>query len=221
LEQLSGKISDMGRIARMQLDSALEAFINNDTESAKSIVARDSVVDALEHSIHRLTVHLLALRQPVAVDLRTIISALRIATDMERIADYVVNIARQVMTLNGMGIDNELRESVIGMAEIARDMLGNILEAYVKSDIQKALDVRGHDLEIDKLYATLLIRLRVCMMSDPGMVKTCTALLFVARCLERIGDHIKNVAEDIYFIVTGEILNGDQSNNGDHSGEKN
>jgi phosphate transport system protein len=157
LEQLSGKISDMGRIARMQLDTVLEAFINNDTECAKSIVERDSVVDALEHSIHRFTVHLLALRQPVAVDLRTIISALRIATDMERIADYVANIARQVMILNGMTIDDELRESIISMAEIAQEMLGNILEAYTESDVQKALDVRGHDLEIDKLYATLLI----------------------------------------------------------------
>jgi phosphate transport system protein len=205
LEQLNGKISDMGRIARMQLETVLEAFINNDTESAKNIVERDSEVDELEHSIHRLTVHLLALRQPLAVDLRTIISALRIATDMERIADYVANIARQVMILNGMTIDDELRESIIRMAEIAREMLGNILEAYTQSNIQKALDVRGHDVEIDKLYATLLIRLRVCMITDTDTVKTCTALLFVARCLERIGDHIKNIAEDIYFIVTGDL----------------
>ena len=205
LEQLSGKISDMGRIARMQLETVLEAFINNDTESAKKIVERDSVVDALEHSIHRLTVHLLALRQPMAVDLRMIISALRIATDMERIADYVVNIARQVIILNGMTIDDELHESIISMAEIARDMIGNILEAYTESNIQKALDVRGHDVEIDKFYATLLIRLRICMMADTDTVKTCTALLFVARCLERIGDHIKNIAEDIYFVVTGDL----------------
>jgi phosphate transport system protein len=211
LEHLNGKISDMGRIARMQLDTALEAFILKDTESAKKIVERDSVVDALEHSIHRLTVHLLASRQPMAIDLRMIISSLRIATDMERIADYVANIAKQVMILNGVSMDDALRESIIGMTEIARDMLTDILEAYIESDIHKALDVRCQDMEIDKLYATLFTKLRMCMMKDSQTVKMCTALLFVARCLERIGDHIKNVAEDIYFIVTGELYNGEHA----------
>jgi phosphate transport system protein len=205
LEELTGKIADIARMSRMQLDSALEAFQNRDKAGAKRIIERDSTIDHLEHDINRLTVYMLAARQPLAVDLRTIISALKIATDLERVADYTVNIAKQVLTLNGALVQPSLQESVIKMMHLVRDMLDDVLEAYEDSNVEKALAIRERDSSVDAIYSSLLAELRVCMSENSQHVTACTALLFMARCLERMGDHIKNVAEDIYFIVTGEL----------------
>jgi phosphate transport system protein len=205
LQELRGKISDIGRMSLFQLNTVLEAFTKQDMSSARRIIERDSAIDHLEHEVNRLTVHMLASRQPLAVDLRTIISALKIATDMERVADYVVNIAKQVLTLNDNPILPSLRNSVVAMIKIVQDMLSAILEAYSDSDVKKAMAVWERDKKVDQLYSSLLGELRVCMTQDNHHVNACTALLFIARCLERMGDHIKNIAEDIYFIVTGEI----------------
>jgi phosphate transport system protein len=205
LEELKNEILDMGRMAESQLTNVLEAFINKDLQRAQYIVEQDPRVNELEHDVNRLTVHLLAARQPLAIDLRTIISALKIATELERIADYAKNIAKQVLSLNGEIPSDPLCDVIIEIADIARVMLSKVLEAYIESDVDKALDVRQRDTEIDERYASLLAELRICMMDDAQNVDTCTAMLFMARCLERIGDHIKNVAEDIYFIVSGKI----------------
>lgn len=208
LEKLKTEILDMGRMAQSQLEHVLEAFMQKDSQQAKLIVKQDSVIDNLEHEVNRLTVHLLAARQPLAIDLRTIISALKIATDLERIADYAKNIAKQVAKLNGTPINDTLCNELIEIADIAKVMLKKVLEAYTDSDVKKALEVRRRDKEIDKRYTALLGELRTCMMNNGQNVNGCTAMLFIARCLERIGDHVKNIAENIYFIVTGDIFEG-------------
>jgi phosphate transport system protein len=205
LSELTGKISDIGRMSSLQLQNVLEAFENRDASGARRIIDRDSAIDHLELDVNRLTVHMLASRQPLAVDLRTIISALKIATDMERIADYAVNIARQLLVLNGKPIQPDLHSSFTTMMEIVQDMLSAILAAYTGSDVEKALAVWKRDKKVDQMYSGLLNELRTCMTQDNQYINSCTALLFIARCLERIGDHIKNIAEDIYFIVTGEL----------------
>lgn len=205
LSELTGKISDIGHMSRLQLDTALQAFKTRDLLTAKRIIERDSAIDHLELEVNRLTVHMLASRQPLAVDLRTIISALKIATDMERMADYAVSIARQVLALNGKAIQPSLHHSVIAMIQVIQDMLNAILEAYAESDVEKAMAIWEHDKKVDRLYSSLLGELRTCMTEDNQYVNACTSLLFIARCLERMGDHIKNVAENIYFTVTGEL----------------
>jgi phosphate transport system protein len=124
---------------------------------------------------------------------------------MERIADYAVNIARQLLVLNGKPIQPDLHASFMTMMKIIQDMLSAILEAYTDSDVEKALVVWKRDKKVDQMYSELLSALRTCMTQDNQHISSCTALLFIARCLERIGDHIKNIAEDIYFIVTGEL----------------
>ena len=179
LQELRGKISDIGRMSLFQLNTVLEAFTKQDMSSARRIIERDSAIDHLEHEVNRLTVHMLASRQPLAVDLRTIISALKIATDMERVADYVVNIAKQVLALNDNPILPSLRSSVVAMIKIIQDMLDAILEAYSDSDVERAMAVWERDKKVDQLYTSLLSELRVCMTEDNQHVNACTALLFI------------------------------------------
>ena len=206
LEQLQQKISEMGKLAALQLSTGIEAFIQKNSQHARLVVETDATVDNLEQEIHQLVVHLLASRQPLAVDLRTITSALQIATDLERIADYAENIAKQVMILGEKDIEPALYEYIINMTEIAQVMLKGVLESYEKSDVRQSHEVWKQDAEIDTFYAALLSKLQVYMKDDSQNVNACTSLLFIARCLERIGDHIKNVAEHIHFITTGELF---------------
>lgn len=207
LGDLRGKILGIGDMSRLQFESVLDSFKTRDLSKARQIIARDASIDQLELEINQLTVHMLAARQALAGDLRTIISALKIATDMERVADYIVNIARQLLLLNGTPITQSVNQSIITMMTTVKQMLKDILDAYSDTDFQKAMKVRERDAELDALYAGLLEKLRACMIDAPEQaVNACTALLLIGRCLERMGDHIKNVAEDIYFIVNGELF---------------
>lgn len=206
LNELTGKIADIGQMSRLQLETLIEAFANRDMPNARRIIDRDAAIDHLEQDVNRLTVHLLAARQPLAGDLRAIVSALKIATDLERVADYVVSIARQLIAVNGTPVDESIKTAIIAMMTLVQDMLAAIAEAYAASNVDKALSVWVRDAEVDQRYAALLAQLRTCMLAGGQYVDACPALLFMARCLERMGDHIKNVAEDIYFTVTGELF---------------
>jgi phosphate transport system protein len=151
---------------------------------------------------------MLARRQPMALDLRNIVSGLKMASDLERIADYSVNIARHSMDLNSADIQKPV-EGITRMAEHAKGMLGDVMTAYEKNDPDLAREVWHRDISIDKEYATLFSDLRQFMSEEAQYAKPFMALLLVARCCERIGDHIQNLAEDVYFILTGEVYHGD------------
>jgi phosphate transport system protein len=146
---------------------------------------------------------MLAMRQPMGSDLRHIISALKIAADLERIADYAANIAKNVMDLDHVSLEKPV-ELIIRMAELASHMLKDVIVAYREVDVRKATAVWHRDEDINKIYADLLSHLRSYMKADSDNINVYTSLIFAARCCERIGDHIKNVAESVYFITHGE-----------------
>ncbi|MGA2404287.1 MAG: phosphate signaling complex protein PhoU [Syntrophobacteraceae bacterium] len=203
LEYLQEKLLLMGGHAAAQLDAAVNALIGRDRTWAESIVKKDTIVDGLGLEVDRLTVRMLALRQPLGIDLRSILSALKIATDLERIADYAANIAKCVEGLNATTLIDPV-DSIVRMTQVAKTMLEDVLQAYSKSDIKLAIDVWHRDDLIDKVYGQLLSQLRNSMKQDAMNIDPCTTLIFAGRSVERIGDHITNIAEHIYFKILGE-----------------
>jgi phosphate transport system protein len=208
IDLLRSKITEMAVMAKEQLQRASEALLNRDGTLAKDVIRGDSDVNQLQTEVDNLAVQMLAKRQPLALDLRYIVSGLKIAADLERIADYAANIAKNILRLNHAALDTPVR-SVIRMTELAGKMLKDVMEAYQNSDDEKAVDVWHRDDEINRIYTELLSQLREYMSQDSENTKAFTALLFTARCCERIGDHITNVAESVYYIVHAEPYHGD------------
>lgn len=202
LDLLRLKISEMGKKAYEQLARAMDALMKRDDELANEIIKDDIDVNALQAEVNDLTISMLAKRQPLAIDLRLIVSALKMATDLERIADYAKNIAKHVFDLNHLTLD-EPNRYIISMCECAFTMLEDAMDAFHESDEKKAVKVWQKDSDIDEEYTELLIFLHNIMSRRPENTKAFTALLFVARCCERIGDHITNLAESVYYTVTG------------------
>jgi phosphate transport system protein len=207
LDLLKAQVLQMGRMAHRQLDRALETVISRDSSEAESIMADDAPIDALQKEIDRLTLAMLAKRQPMALDLRNIVSGIRMASDLERIADYSANIARHSMELNSVDIQKPV-EKIIEMTEKAKKMLSSVMSAYQDADPELAREVWHEDEAIDRSYAALLKDLREFMTGEAEHAKPFTALMFVARCCERIGDHIQNLAENVHFITTAHMYHG-------------
>jgi phosphate transport system protein len=203
LDLLISKISEMGKVAAEQLAKAIEALITKDSRLAVDVIYSDAQANDLQNSIDRLTVRMLAMRQPMGSDLRHIISALKIAAELERIADYAANIAKHGMDLDQVSLEKPVG-LIIRMAELARQMLKGVIDAYRERDVVKAAAVWQRDEDINEVYADLLSQIRSYMKADSDNINTYTSLIFTARCCERIGDHIKNIAESVQFIARGE-----------------
>jgi phosphate transport system protein len=203
LNLLVSKISEMANLAEKQLIKAIEALITKDSRLAVDVIYSDAQANNLQNSIDRLTVRMLAMRQPMGSDLRHIISALKIAAELERIADYAANIAKHGMDLDHVSLERPVG-LIIHMAELARHMLNDVIDAYREKDVGKAAAVWQRDEAINEVYADLLLQLRSYMKADSDNINTYTSLIFTARCCERIGDHIKNIAESVQFIARGE-----------------
>lgn len=203
LEKLNNVIAQMGGLAEAQLAEAIEALVRRDSEEAARIAAGDQQIDALERKVDALAVRLLVLRQPMATDLRAIIAALKISGLLERIGDYAKNVAKRTIALSQtppMGPTN----TVARMGGVVQEMIKNVLDAYVARDAEKAEDVRRRDAEVDALHTSLFRELLTYMMEDSRKITACTHLLFVAKNIERIGDHATNIAEAVLFMVRGE-----------------
>jgi phosphate transport system protein len=203
LDLLQAKLLEMGSIAEDQLSKAIQALVSKDSSLAVNVIANDSQVNELQAEVDDLAVRMLAKRQPMALDLRQIISGLKIAVDLERIADYAANIAKNVMGLDQVSLEKPV-ELIIRMAEVAQQMLKKVMHAYREIDALEAVQVWNQDEEINAIYADLLSQLRSYMKLDTDNIKTYTNLVFVSRCCERIGDHLKNVAESVYYIKQGQ-----------------
>jgi phosphate transport system protein len=202
-DELKAKIAEMGDQTGLQLDRALSALIKRDMAMAEEVIKRDTRIDQLQFDIDDLTVRMLARRQPMALDLRIIVSGLKISADLERIADYAANIARHVSDLSSISLIKPI-ESIIEMAKVAQGMLKDSLESFRDENPKKATAAWHRDKDINTAYADLLAQLNDYIREDAENVKSYTGLIFVARCCERIGDHIKNIAESIYYIEYGE-----------------
>ncbi len=202
LKRLDGVISQMGTMAESQLEAAITALARRDSEAARSVQERDARIDQLEHDVDAFTIRLLALRQPVADDLRTVVAALRISIDLERIADYAANVAKRVKDLNHTAPEEAIR-AIQELGQCLIEMMRDALTAYRDRDAEKASEVWRRDDEVDQKYLRLLEFLRGHMVHHPESVAACTHLLFVTKNLERLGDHLTNVCEHIQFLVRG------------------
>ena len=203
LERLYGEIARMGEIATSQLDAAIDVMIRRDSKAAQRVVANDEAIDMLEHEVSQDVLRLLALRQPMARDLREVYSALRISADIERIGDYATNIAKRSMVLN-QGAVVDAVHGIPGLAKTANALVRDALTAFRNRDDALALEVRNRDAELDLQYTGLFRELLTYMMEDPRNITSCAHLLFMAKNIERIGDHATNIAENTWFIVHGD-----------------
>ena len=203
LRHLNSTIMEMGGIAEQQIATAMQAVAKRDSELAARVVEDDDHVDELEHEVASFSVRLLALRQPMASDLRNIIAALKVSSDIERIADYAVNVAKRAIALSLTPIVTPVAR-IPRMGKLVQGMLKDVLDAYVERDVAKAMKVWERDKDIDDMYDSLFRELLTYMMEDPRSITSCAHLLFVAKNIERIGDHTTNIAEDIYYLVHGQ-----------------
>jgi phosphate transport system protein len=205
LRRLDNAITQMGGLAETQLASAIEAMMKRDSRLAADVVEADARVDQLEEDIEGMALRLLALRQPMAVDLRQILAALKTASDLERIADYATNVAKRSIVLNQTP-PVKPAFSIPRMGRLGQAMIKDVLDAYVERDADKALLVWARDEELDEMYTSLFRELLTYMIEDARNITACTHLLFMAKNIERIGDHATNIAEDLYYLVHGTPL---------------
>ena len=206
LMELSRKIAEMGGLTETMLSSSIKALVRGDTDLAQRVIETDVRLDVLEKDIEEKAIFTIAKRQPLAVDLRNIVSSIRLASDLERIGDLAKNIAKRVVAINGQFAPQKIVSGVVHMSDLALDRLKRIIDAYIQRDVQTALDVRNNDEEIDHLYNSLFRELLTYMMEDPRSIGFCTHLLFCAKNIERIGDHATNIAETIHYLVTGKSI---------------
>jgi phosphate transport system protein len=202
LEALAASVAQMGGLAEAQLADAIEAIGKRDTALAESAVGGDRQIDQLQQSIEDQALKLLALRQPMAVDLRETLAAIKIAAELERIGDLAKNIAKRAIVLNREP-PIRLTQSLARMGRQALAQLKHVLDSYSDRDAGAAESVWRHDGEIDETYNSLFRELLTYMMEDPRTIGLCTHLLFVAKNIERTGDHATNIAEVVYHMVSG------------------
>lgn len=205
LEALSAQVTEMGGLAEAQLAAAIESVVRRDTPLAERTIAGDVRVDQIGHKVEATAVRLLALRQPVASDLRDTLAAIKMAIDLERVADLAKNVAKRALVLNR----EEPMRLTTGIGRMGRQclhQLTQVLDAYGQRDANRALEVWRADENIDELYNSLFRELVTYMMEDPRTIGLCAHLLFLAKNLERIGDHATNIAETVHFLVTGQYL---------------
>jgi phosphate transport system protein len=205
LKKLRDMLTEMGGIVESQVALAAEAIMNRDAAAATRAVEEDPKVDALEREVEQFVIRMLALRQPMAGDLRLIVAGLKITGDLERIGDYAANVAKRSIVLAQYALPYSLT-GLAHMAHMVQDQLKSIIDAVGSGDTDKAIEVWRSDRVVDDIYTALFRELITYMMEDPRNITPCTHLLFIAKNLERIGDHTTNIAETVYYAVEGEVL---------------
>ena len=206
LDALSALVAQMGGLAESQLASAIEAIARRDSQAAERAVTGDLRTDELQQEIDERAIKLLALRQPMAVDLRDTLAAIKIAAELERIGDLAKNIAKRALVLNREP-PIRLTQSLARMGKAALSQLKQVLDAFSSRNAELAEAVWNQDGEIDEIYNSLFRELLTYMMEDPRTIGLCTHLLFVAKNIERSGDHATNIAEVVYHMVTAGHMN--------------
>ena len=205
ITRLRGLIAEMGGLAEVALVDALEALVKGSEELATSVIARDKKIDALEAEVDKLAVRVIALRAPMADDLREVIAALKIAGVVERIGDYAKNIAKSAMKVENRKKFEPLT-LIPAMGEVAGGMVHDVLTAYAARDAALATEIVARDDKVDAFYDSVFRNLVSHMMENPASITSAAELLFVARNIERIGDQATNVAEMVYYAATGNYL---------------
>lgn len=205
LKRLRAMITEMGGMVETQVSLATQAILQRDAAAATRAVEDDVKVDALERDIEQFVIRLLALRQPMAADLRHIVAALKMTGDLERIGDYAANAAKRSIVLAQYPMGYSF-SGLAHMLQLVQAQLKAIIDAIGNNDTEQAIAVWKSDARIDDVYNTVFRELITYMMEDPRNITSCAHLLFIAKNLERIGDHATNIAETIHYAVTGQIL---------------
>ena len=214
LQDLSRMVAEMGGLAEKQVADAVDALAKRDTTLAQRVTAADTNIDNLQREIEEKSVLTIARRQPMAVDLRDIVGALRLANDLERIGDLAKNIAKRVIALNGEFPPPKLIRGVEHMTDLVLEQLKTVLDAYGRRDLTKAMAVWRGDEEIDAVCTSVFRELLTYMMEDPRNITFCIHLMFCAKNIERMGDHATNIAETVHYIIEGRPI-ADQRPKGD------
>jgi phosphate transport system protein len=206
LQELSRMIAEMGGLAERQIADAVDALNRRDAILAQSVIAEDAKIDLLQREIEEKAILTIARRQPMALDLRDVVGALRVSNDLERIGDLAKNVAKRVMVLDSdLNLAKVLR-GVDHMTDLVLTQIKDVLDAYARRDTAKALTVWRGDEEVDAVNNSLFRELLTYMMEDPRNISVCIHLLFCAKNIERIGDHATNIAETVHYMVEGRAL---------------
>ncbi len=206
LDTLERRIAEMGGIAEKMVVDAMDALSQADMTLAHNVVGTDPRLDSLQREIEEQAILTIARRQPMAVDLREIIGAIRVAGDLERVGDLAKNIAKRSLKI---GLEARVPRAIIGlkhMNEVATELMKDVLDAYAQRDVERARAVWERDVELDALEDSVFRDLLTHMMEDPRNISFCAHLLFCSKNIERIGDHATNIAETVFYLVTGETL---------------
>jgi phosphate transport system protein len=214
LQELTRMVAEMGGLAEKQIADSVDALARRDVDRAQQIISADPSIDTLQHEIEEKAVLTIARRQPMAVDLREIVGALRVSNDLERIGDLAKNIAKRVMALDGEFHPTKLIRGVEHMGALVLTQLKEVLDSYAGHDLKKALAVWNGDEEIDAMCTSLFRELLTYMMEDPRNITFCIHLMFCAKNIERMGDHATNIAETVYYMIEGHAI-ADQRPKGD------
>jgi phosphate transport system protein len=210
LQELTRKATEMGGVAEKQVADAIDALVKRDSGLAQRVLSADLMTDSLQREIEETAILTITRRQPMAVDLREIVTAMRVANDLERVGDLAKNIAKRVVALNDDFPPQKLIRGVEHFAGLVLAQLKAVLDSYVMRDTAKALAVWTGDDKIDAMYTSLFRELLTYMMEDPRNITFCTHLLFCAKNIERIGDHATNIAETVCYMVEGRPLAGER-----------
>ncbi|MCF6249020.1 MAG: phosphate signaling complex protein PhoU [Desulfobacula sp.] len=205
---LKKKIIELAKNCEQQLSKAIDAFVAMDVDLANAVIAHDEYINHLQRDIEEDAVLFLARRQPMALDLRHLLSVMKIAGELERIADYAANFSKRVSHLK-MPPTQEPSDLIVEMAKTCQLMIHDAMDAFLRLDVKKAVAVWHKDDDIDTMFARMVTLVQKQMQENKFDIKDGTGLILMGRCCERIGDHITNMAEDIYFIKTGKTYSGD------------
>ena len=214
LQDLARMVAEMGGQAEQQISDAIDALDRRDSALSQQVIASDVQIDSLQREVEEKVILTIARRQPMAVDLREIVGALRISNDLERIGDLAKNIAKRVLVLDSEFRSQKVMRGVEHMAELVLAQIKDVLDAYARRDAQKAIAVWRSDEGVDAVNNSLFRELLTYMMEDPRNIGICIHLLFCAKNIERMGDHATNIAETVYYMVEGRML-GEERPKGD------
>src|SRR6202140_1472740 len=203
LQDLGRMVAEMGGLAEKQVADSVDALAKRDTALAQRITQSDAAIDALQREIEEKSVLTIARRQPLAIDLREIVGALRLANDLERIGDLAKNVAKRVAAITGAFLPQKLLRGVQHMSALVLGQLKQVLDSYASHDLNRALAVWKGDEEIDAMCTSLFRELLTYMMEDPRNITFCIHLMFCAKNIERMGDHATNIAETVHYMIEG------------------
>jgi len=206
LDSIDQLIRDMGQLSGSMLSGSTQALLSSDIALAQRVISDDTVMDAKQRELDDRSITLIAKRQPMAQDLRSVVGAIRMAADLERIGDLAKNIAKRVGAVGETAAPKALSHSIDDMAGMVLLQVTSVVDDYVQRDAQAMVKLRADDEKVDVKYTAVFRELLTYMMEDPRNITACTHLLFCAKNLERIGDHVTNIAENAYYVITGTQL---------------